>query len=265
MPEPISTTILTGAKAATTAISLSKQAKELGLLDRLINAFKKKHKILVLGATGVGKSQLMNSLVNEMPQAISNMNRTEFKDDIYLKISTNIFVFVDTPGQEHHKSRRMEAIRDAMKEGVEGIINVVSYGYHESRVGKNVVFDDKGKIKQEFLKERRKVEIDLLKEWTELLGDKETSKWLITLVNKADLWWHDKEKILSYYETGQYSKSLGSAKILSPSVVSYCAVFHKFYGESPISGFFDDKDRVNAKENLLAQLISAIGKGGLNL
>lgn len=264
MTEPIST-ILTGAKAASTAVSLSKQAKELGLLDKLINVFKKKHKILVLGATGVGKSQLMKSLANELSQAISNMNRTEFKDDFYLKISKNIFVFVDTPGQEHHKSRRMEAIREVMKTGVEGIINVVAYGYHESRVGKNEVFEENGKIKEDFLKRRRKVEINLLNEWTELLGDKETSKWLITLVNKADLWWHNKDEILSYYESGQYFKSLGSAKVLSPSVVSYCAIFHKFYGESPISGFFDDKDRTNAKENLLAQLISAIGKGGLKL
>lgn len=264
MAEPIST-IITGAKAASTAISLSKQAKELGLLEKLLNVFKKKHKILVLGATGVGKSQLMNSLANEMPQAIGNMNRTEFKDDIHLKISKNIFVFVDTPGQEHHKIRRMEAIREAMKTGVEGIINVVAYGYHESRFGKKDVFDESGKIREDFLKKRQKVEMDLLSEWTELLGDKETSKWLITLVNKADLWWHDKDEILSYYESGQYFKALGSAKVLSPSVVSYCAVFHKFYGESPISGFFDDKDRTNAKENLLAQLISAIGKGGLRL
>ncbi len=142
---------------------------------------------------------------------------------------------------------------------------MVAYGYHESRVGKKEVFDENGKIREDFLRKRRKVEIDLLKEWTELLGDKETSKWLITLVNKADLWWDKKDEILSHYETGNYYKALGSAKVLSPTALAYCAVFHKFYGESPISGFFDDKDRVNVKENLLTQLISAIGKGGLKL
>jgi energy-coupling factor transporter ATP-binding protein EcfA2 len=264
MADPIST-VVTGAKGVSTAISLAKQAKELGLLEKLINVFKKKHKILVLGATGVGKSQLMKSLVTEIPEAISNMNRTGFKEDIHLKISKNIFHFVDTPGQKEHKQRRKDEILEAMKHGIEGIINVAAYGYHESRVGKNKVFDETGKIRDDFLKERQKVEIDLLSEWTELLGDKGTSKWLITLVNKADLWWDNKDDIISHYESGEYFKALGSAKTLSPSVLHYCAVFHKFYGESPISGFFDDKDRVQAKENLLAQLISAIGKGGLKL
>ena len=264
MTDPIST-IVTGTKGASAAISLAKQAEKLGLLEKLKNVFKKKHKILVLGATGVGKTQLIKSLVSEIPQAISNMNRTESNDEYYFKISENIFVFVDTPGQEYHKSKRKEETLEAMKQGIEGIINVAAFGYHESRIGKDKVFDENGKIREEFLKERQKVEINLLSEWTELLGDKGTSRWLITLVNKADLWWDNKDAVLSYYESGQYFEALGSAKTLSPSVLHYCAVFHKFYGESPISGYFDDKDRVEAKENLLAQLISAIGKGGLKL
>ncbi|MGC2236758.1 MAG: GTPase [Pyrinomonadaceae bacterium] len=264
MPDPIST-IITGAKGASTAISLAKQAKELGLLEKLINVFKKKHKILVLGATGVGKTQLLSSLITEIPEAINNMNRSEFVDDIQLKISKNIFIFVDTPGQEQHKPKRMKATGEAMKHGIEGIINITAYGYHESRTGKSEVFDNNGKIREDFLTKRRKTEIDLLSEWTELIGDKETSKWLITLVNKADLWWDKKDEIISHYESGQYFKALGSARALSPSVLPYCAVFHKFYGESPTCGLFDDKDRVDVKESLLAQLISAIGKGGLKL
>jgi len=216
-----------------------------------------------LGATGVGKSQLMRSFADELPAAISNMNRTEFNADFHLEISKDLFIFVDTPGQEHHKARRMEAIRDAMKKGVEGIINVVAFGYHESRVGRKEVFDSDGKIRVDFLEARRKVEIDLLSEWTELLGDKGTSKWLITLVNKADLWWDNKDDILSYYEKGAYFEALGSAKNLSPAVIRYCALFHKFYGESPISGMFDDEDRIEVKEHFLSQLIYAIGKGGV--
>lgn len=263
MSEPISTA-LTIAKAASTTVSLAKQAKELGLFEKLINVFKKKHKILVLGATGVGKTSFINSITDDFPKAISRLNRTEFAKTHSLQIDKKIFNFTDTPGQIQHKERRLEAIREAMK-GIDGIINVVAFGFHETKTGKQDALTKTGKLKPEFLEIQKKGEIDFLNEWTALIGNQDTAKWLITLVNKADLWWNQKDEVLKFYQGGKYFEKLNSAKSLSPITLHYSAVFHRFYDEFPISGTFDDSDRLNSKENLLATLLEAIAKGGLKL
>jgi GTPase Era involved in 16S rRNA processing len=263
MSEPISTAI-TIAKATSATIGLAKKAKELGLLDKLINTFKKKHKILVLGATGVGKTSFIDSITSEFPKAVSRLNRTDFVKTYPLQIEKKIFNFTDTPGQIQHKERRLEAIFQAMK-GIDGIINVVSFGYHETKTGKEDALTKSNKLKHDFLEKHRQVEINALNEWTELIGNQDSAKWLITLVNKADLWWNQKDEVLKFYQEGKYFDTLNSAKSLSPITAHYSSVFHRFYDDFPISGSFDDADRVNSKENLLVTLLEAIAKGGLKL
>lgn len=47
-----------------------KDAEQLGVWERVHLAFKKKQRILVLGSTGVGKSNFIQSLKESMPEAI---------------------------------------------------------------------------------------------------------------------------------------------------------------------------------------------------
>ena len=252
--------------AAVAAAGASKALEKIGKskgFDRLLNVFRKKHRILVLGATGAGKSNFLHSLAESAPATIDAMNRTEFAQKHSLKISQNLFVFVDTPGQAKHKPRRIQAIREAMSANISGIVNVVAYGYHEARASKKDALTEDGQVRQEFLAARRNEEIAQWHEWTPLLGDRETGGWLITLVTKADLWWDRREEVLAHYEAGTYFAALGDAQSLSPSVVEYSSVFHRFYGDCPICGFFDDGDRDRVKANLIAQLLAAIGKGEL--
>jgi len=54
MAEPLSTAI-TGGKAIATAISLAKQAKDVGLWDKLKRTFKKKHKVWCWVLPGLAK------------------------------------------------------------------------------------------------------------------------------------------------------------------------------------------------------------------
>jgi hypothetical protein len=56
---------------------------------------------------------------------------------------------------------------------------------------------------------------------------------------------------------------LGDAKNLSPMVLEYCSVIHKFYNQGKLSGDFDDEDRATVKSNLPMTLLEAIGKGTL--
>jgi energy-coupling factor transporter ATP-binding protein EcfA2 len=243
-------------------LGLLKLAAEQGYMDRLRTLFKKKHRILVLGCTGVGKTELLKSLITLTPEVIDHLNRTEFAERHRIKIRNEPFVFVDTPGQ--YRSRRTRAIREEITRDITGILNVACYGYHENKVDRKNAFTPTGDIDEAFLEQKRKVEIDDAQSWAPLLGAPEFADWLITVVTKADLWWNRYDEVISHYSTGPYHQSLGDARSLNPVVLEYCSVFHKFYGQGSLSGAFDDSDRLRTRVHLLQSLLASIGKGGLN-
>jgi len=246
---------------AEAAFDLIDKARKQGWLDKLIDALRKKHRVLVLGATGGGKTAFLESLSEIVPKAIDLMNRTEFVERYHVRISKQPFIFTDTPGQIHHKARRVAAIKDAMteKSGIAGVINVVSYGYNESRAVAKPEIKSNGKVSETFLKEQRQLEIDMLDEWAPLLGGVESTNWLITVVTKADLWWKQRDKVLAHYESGPYYQALGEAQSLKPVVLPYCAVFQKFYEQVTMSGDYEDADRIQAKAQMIRTLLAAIG------
>ena len=55
-------------------------------------------------------------------------------------------------------------------------------------------------------------------------------------------------------------QALGEAQLLKPVVLEYCSVFQKFYGQVPMSGDFQDSDRIRVKAQMIRTLLAAIGK-----
>jgi hypothetical protein len=247
-----------GDAEARAAIRLLELAIKQGWFDKLRDALKRKHTVLILGSTGTGKTNFVQSLTEIVPKAISHMNRTEFVKTHAIKIAKEPFNVIDTPGQVLHSSRRVKAIREAIGKGAIGVINVVSYGYHEGRTARSEALTARGRIKESFLERNRRQELLDLDDWKVLLGGPETTKWLVTVVTKADLWWSQRSDVLDHYQTGPYYRALGPARSLNPSVMEYCSVFHKFYGEGPLSGLFDEQDRVDLRAHLLRELLAAV-------
>ena len=237
-------------------------AKKEGWVDRLISSLRKKHRVLVLGPTGTGKSNLIESLTQLVPEVIDRMNRTEFAERHRIEAAGSLFEFTDTPGQARHKSARLNIIREEMAKGIDGILDVVSYGYHEGRGNKSKAVTEDSRPNPEYLQARRKVEIDALAEWTPLLGGGVTASWNITVVTKADLWWDERDAVIAHYESGNYSASLGDVKALRGAVIEYCSVFHRYFDEVPLPGSFDESDRVRTRQHFVKTLIAAIGKAG---
>jgi hypothetical protein len=255
MPDPGS--IKTGIELASL---LLKEAEKQGLAAKLKALFRRKPRVLVLGCTGTGKTNFLNALVQPQPGAIRKEDRTRYTEAKDLLVQAgSAYRFVDTPGDTDLRDARLQAIREAMsaKGGISGVINVVSYGYHEYDLPPNSAVLD-GEARQDFLRSHRLEENHRLSEWTDLLGNKESVQWLVTVVTKADLWWDRKPDVLKHYKTGAYFKALGSAQSLGPRVVPFCSVFHRFYGEARMSGVFDHSDQNQTRSDLITTLVAAM-------
>jgi hypothetical protein len=192
--------------------------------------------------------------------AIRREDRTVFTEAKNLILKSKPYRFIDTTGDVLRGDDRNQAMREALaaRGGIAGILNVVCYGYHEYDVPRDKVFLSGSTVNPEYLFLHRGEEIRQLDEWTGLLGDRLTSHWLITVVTKADLWWERREEVIEYYSRGAYFDALGDAKVLRPRVLPYSSVFHKFYGEAPMAGTFDQESHNLARERLISALIKAL-------
>jgi hypothetical protein len=238
------------------AADLVKWLEEKGFFERFRDWFRQRHKILILGSTGVGKTQLIKSLAENYPDDISRLNRSTRLEKLDMKINKDLFDFIAVPGEAVRASERREAILDASR-GVAGILNVVAYRYHEHRAGtpdQAVTKTHEPRIR--WLDMHRRLESDALGEWVSTLGNRAKSKKLITVVNKADLWWDSSNAVRSYYESGAYANRLGPARELEPEVAFYCSTVKRFWDHGVGSGSFTDKDRVTLRYSLLKRLFS---------
>lgn len=252
------TTSLTAIEAFT---QLYRLAEDEDLRKRIVNFFKHKDKIVVLGSTGTGKTNLLNSLevAAALVEAVPAMTRTEATEERGVIVDERPFKIIDTPGQAGHVSQRQKLYRELANERPIRVINVVSFGYHEYASGHGEALDDEGQVRGAWLERHRDNELTAMSEWLPLLGNREVTKWVLTVVSKADLWWNEHEAVLEYYRSGEYAELLKrSDPLLEHHVLPYSSVFHRFYGEAVLAGSFDDDDRLKTTRHFLQQL-AALG------
>jgi hypothetical protein len=239
--------------------ALWKASDDLNLREKVSDFFRQKENLVVLGASGVGKTNLIVSLnaAGGLIAANWRMNRTTATVRQQVRINGEPYRVIDTPGQRLHQADRLETVREASRRPLVRIINVVSYGYHEYDTDVSNVIRADGQPDPAFLERRREEELSALNEWLPILGDRSITKWVLTAVSKADLWWKENEKVLNHYRSGEYHKAIMNADPkLHHSVLPYCSVGHKFFGTTPLDGTFDDSDRVQTDVHFLQQLVN---------
>lgn len=238
-------------------------ADRTGLLDKVRDFFTNPSPIIVFGSTGSGKTNFLTSLAAgaKLIDPISRDDRTEQVERSRIKIVDRPFSLIDTPGQRAHQHLRSEVVREAIGRAPVRIINVVSYGYHEYRMPSVAdAVDGEGNPRPEYLQRHRVDELAALDEWLPLLGDRGTTKWILTVVTKADLWWNDQNAAVAHYDAGAYSELIKKADPKLHHVVRpYCSVIHRFFGSSRLPGTFDDSERMKLVLEMLQQLSSLPG------
>ncbi|MDT0212565.1 GTPase domain-containing protein [Rothia sp. ARF10] len=243
--------------AIETAGAVWKTTEALRLHERLADFFKHKPYLLVLGSTGVGKTNFLRSLDASagLVEAIASSARTEASSTQVVRVEKQPFRVVDTPGQTAHQADRLRIVREALAEPPVRVLNVVSYGFHEYLQNAHEAVADEAPIPQ-FLARHRETEIAAVREWVPLIGDRESTKWVLTVVTKADLWWPQHDEVLRHYSEGEYARELKAADpSIVHAVVPYCSVIHQFYGRALLPGNFDDEKRLTTNLHFLDQLL----------
>ena len=254
--------------AAKTAGGAAVQVVANSTLRKQLRAFlRRKRTVLVLGASGSGKTQMIASLAAHaglVDEVSRQLGRTTKDESIKVIVDATKFVFVDTPGQKEDPTHRAKAIDDALaKAGRKPkirVINVVSHGWNEAMTpSSHVLVAGGGAVRPDFLIEQREREITSVRRWADRLLDPAKTKWMMTVVNKADLWWDDRDAVLSHYSNGDYDAVFKeySARLVSHEVVPYCSILRQFYDEVSPSGRFGDPDRAAISVEMMKRLVDA--------
>ncbi len=244
--------------------------KETGALDRVKDWLmrKEQYTIIVLGASGTGKTALgkrLRGLASSVPRQL----RSTMPDVVRGKLGGRLRMkFIDTPGQlaEPFKTHRFRALQKAMAERKLGVVNVTSYGYHEGLAAPADATTARHNPKEQYLEDRRREEIELLREWVNLLcGGGGAAKWLITVCSKADLWSGpgETDTIINHYMTGPYARHLEGAADVEHSVLQFSSHNQMFYDAVPMSGYYTDQMRAQDHAALVARMLDNCARESL--
>lgn len=252
MTEPISWALIFD--AVHTGHVIIDDKKRNNLVRKLKLLIRNNRKIVVFGISGAGKSQFINSLKKhlEIPA------RTLTSDKIKHAIEDFPIVFIDTPGHSERSFQRNKEVTAIIKNGCEGIINVVSNGYEENpNVDLENIFDGNGAVKESFLKLNRKAEVERLAEWLPLIHP-ENVDWIINLVNKADIWWDKFNDVNTHYANGDYCSAFKSIDSHTHVLtLPYCSIIKPYYDRISL-GLFGEIQKEQMQNNLIHQLLNLL-------
>lgn len=214
-------------------------------------------KILIIGVSGSGKTQFLNSFLG-IPMLQDN--RTYVPDNKYFIFDNGRKIqFIDLPGHTTLQGARQKYIDEITKNKIKGIINVVNYGYNDAEQNNADVFKTgENEVKPAYLIDNRKSELSQLKEWLNRIHGESKPDWIITIVNKADIWYNQKDEVMDYYENGDYGDEFKEIKrVTNHFVFKYCSVINPFGGR-PMTLIMSELEKNEMQKHLKESLLRLI-------
>lgn len=215
-------------------------------------------KVVVYGDSGTGKTQFLMTITGNNNYT-TERTRALKKYILVLKNGRKI-EFIDTPGHQSSKSIRDTLKIKFTKNKITGIINIVNFGYQDGDElnPENVFNVDTKKVKDSYLAENRNREIVRTQEFIEAITPGIRLKWIITLVNKADIWYDNKNEVMSYYENGEYNNiMLQLQRVTKLFVFPFCSVITPF-ANRPMILKYSEKNKKKMFDDLTEHLYNLI-------
>jgi len=236
-------------------LSLSRWSKKLVYVWNY--CVHKPTRVLLFGVSGSGKTQFLNSFLG-IPMLEDNRTYVP-QNKFYIFPNGRKIQFVDLPGHVTLTSTRQKYVDEITNNKIEGIINVVNYGYNDAEVNEADVFKTgENEIKNTYLRDNRKNELAQLNEWLNRIHVESKPKWLITIVNKADIWYDKKDEVVAYYEKGEYDNAFIEVKRVVPHYIFlYCSVINPFGGR-PMTIIMSERTKNELQKNLKESLLRLI-------
>ena len=184
--------------------------KKMLLESKKFFATKKGLRILLVGYTGSGKTTLIKNLfgVDEHQIKDLGLESTKESDEYLANIEGQDVFVIDTPGNEGFFGQMDSAIAQYVDSAKEiGIVNVVSYGYNDSKArqtghrNKPYLNDDPNdfEISEKFLQEQREKDLQHIETFLDSAAFTGTIKWVLTIVNKVELWSDHRSEMKKHY------------------------------------------------------------------
>lgn len=217
-------------------------------------------RVLIYGDSGVGKTQFLNTLTGNNAYTVQ---RTRSVQKYFLTLSSGRVVeFLDTPGHQTAGVIRGETLDEMTRGKINGIINLVDYGYQDSdELQKNPdrAFNvDTKDVKESFLNENRKLEMSRTEEFVGRINPGVKIDWIITVINKADVWFSDKDDVLKHYTQGEYAKLLSSlVHSVKLYTLPFCSVITPFANRE-MRLVLSERDKKGMFEILVAHIESIL-------
>lgn len=240
------------ASLALDVVELSKKDK----VKRFVNSlFTRRVKIVVYGDSGVGKTQFLRMITGKNSYLLVNeRTRNIERHNVTLRSGRKI-QFIDMPGHESNKNVRDQILNEITRGKIDGVINIVDYGYQDSELlqadPSSAFKTGSNEVKQEYLRDNRKREIKRTQEFIDRMGPDVKLKWVITVINKADVWHKQRQEVVDYYTSGEYYKITETIeKACSLDVRPLCSVITPF-GNKEMILTYGERDKVSDFESLL--------------
>lgn len=203
----------------------------------------KKNHVLLFGPTGVGKSRVKQNLIGDMEALVEvAIARTDKHQIEKTTINKKPLIIHDVPGDRAASFEMEKGIDEITSKSEYGILIIGAYGYHESRyVRPEPSFTPEGLVSPSWLAERMEFEHEFFEYRIRELVKRNRTQYVYTLINKADLWLSDKDKVDEISEIyGEFSySSVVRERGVTHRVIPYCARPQYFYGKKEAGSFLN--------------------------
>lgn len=233
-------------------VELSSKEKAKKLVNSL---FTRRVKVAVYGDSGVGKSQFLRMITGKNSYLlVSERTRSLERHNVTLRSGRKLQL-IDMPGHESNKTVRDRILNEITRGKIDGIINIVDFGYQDSELlqanPSSAFKSGSNEVKPEYLKDNRKREIKRTLEFIDRIGPDVRLKWVITVINKADVWHKERQDVINYYTKGEYYATIQTIeKACTLDVRPLCSVITPFGNKEMILAY-GERDKVSDFESLL--------------